>query len=109
MRTIKREISKRKKTVLEGKKEVKQLEDFYQKKSVTFLSKYFDLLEKADFNEAYLFLKGKSSKYYKKQRLNTFFAKTKKIVGHLEIFITIYEMLFKCIERYEEVKEMKKH
>lgn len=107
MRTIKREISKRKKTVVEGKKEVKQLEDFYQKKSVTFLSKYFDLLEKADFNEAYLFLKGKSSKYFKKQRLNTFFAKTKKIVGHLEIFITIYEMLFKCIERYEEVKNLK--
>jgi hypothetical protein len=65
------------------------------------------MLEKADYNEAYLFLKGKSSKYYKKQRLNTFFAKTKKIVGHLEIFITIYEMLFKCIERYEEVKKLK--
>ena len=109
VRTIKREVGKRKKTVLEGKKELQELEKYYQKKSVNFLSKYFNMLEKGDYNEAYLFLKGKSSKYYKKQRLNTFFAKTKKIVGHLEIFITIYEMLFKCIERYEEVKEMKKH
>lgn len=107
VRTIKREVGKRKKTVLEGKKELQQLEEYYQKKSVNFLSKYFNMLEKADYNEAYLFLKGKSSKYYKKQRLNTFFAKTKKIVGHLEIFITIYEMLFKCIERYEEVKKLK--
>lgn len=107
MRTIKREVSKRTKTVVEGKKEQKVLEDFYQKKSVTFLSKFFDLLEKADYNEAYLFLKGKSGKYFKKQRLDTFFAKTKKIVGHLEIFISIYEILFKCIERYEDVKKGK--
>lgn len=107
-RTIKREVSYKKKTIQEGNIELQKLEKYYQNKSVNFLSKYFNMLEKGDYNEAYLFLKGKNSKYYKKQRLNTYFAKTKKIVGHLEIFITIYEMLFKCIERYQEIKNLKK-
>ena len=105
MRTLKKNIHMKKKTLTEGKKEIQKMEEFYKNKSINFLMKYFDLLEKADYNEAYLFLKGKSSKYYKKQRLNTFFAKPKKIIGHLEIFITIYEILFKCIQRYEELKK----
>lgn len=113
MKTLKKETKYKSKATITN--EIKTLETFYQNKSVNFLLKYFNLLEKGEFNEAYMFLKGggggegkiNSGKYYKKERLNTFFAKTKKIIGHLEIFISLYEILFKCIERYEEVKTKK--
>lgn len=70
--------------------------EYYLNKAVELLKIYFNLLESKNFEEAYLFLKGNNSKkYFGKERLNTFFKNTKSIIGHLEIFITLYELFFK--------------
>lgn len=75
----------------------KELEEhytlYYQKKAIEFISKYFALLEREYFDEAFLFLRGSKGKYFGKQRLNTFFKNSKQIVGHLQIFINLYQML----------------
>jgi len=67
--------------------------DFYISKAIEFLKYYFYLLNNKLFNEAFLFLKG-DDEMYKKQRLNTFFIDDKIIIGHLEIFISLYELYF---------------
>jgi hypothetical protein len=64
----------------------------YLNKAIDILKKYFSLLNEENYDEAFLFLKGKSSKYFGKERVNTFFKNTKKIIGHLEIFILLYEL-----------------
>ena len=70
--------------------------EYYLNRAVGLLKIYFNLLESKNFEEAYLFLKGNNSKkYFGKERLNTFFKNTKSIIGHLEIFITLYELFFK--------------
>lgn len=70
--------------------------EYYLNRAVELLKIYFNLLESKNFEEAYLFLKGNNSKkYFGKERLNTFFKNTKSIIGHLEIFITLYELFFK--------------
>jgi hypothetical protein len=70
--------------------------EYYLNRAVGLLKIYFNLLESKNFEEAYLFLKGNNSKkYFGKERLNTFFKNTKSIMGHLEIFITLYELFFK--------------
>jgi hypothetical protein len=69
-----------------------QYREYYEHKAMDFLEYYFKLLELKDYEEAREFLKGNDSKYYGKQRLNTFFKNTKSIIGHLEIFITLYEI-----------------
>lgn len=74
---------------------------YYEKKAITLLSKYFTLLESKDYFEAHLFLKGKHSKYFGKQRLDTFFVDTAGIIGHLEIFISIYEIMYGLIDRFK--------
>ena len=71
--------------------------DYYLNKAIEILKKYFNILDAKDYNEALLFLKGDSNRYYKskyfgKERLNTFFKNTKTIIGHLEIFIAMYEL-----------------
>ena len=50
------------------------------------------LLDNKKFDDAILFLKGNDGKLFGKQRLNTFFKNTKSIIGHLEIFIGLYEI-----------------
>ena len=71
--------------------------EYYINKAIDILKKYFDMLDNKDYEEANLFLKGCSShyksKYFGKVRLNTFFKNTKNIIGHLEIFIVMYELL----------------
>jgi hypothetical protein len=60
------------------------------------LNHYFTLLEQKNYSDAYDFLKGgksKINKYYGKKRLNTFFKNNKSIMGHLEVFISLYELL----------------
>ena len=60
------------------------------------VKKYFKLLGNKNYSEAYSFLKGGETKhndYYKKRRLNNFFKNNKSIIGHLEIFISLYEIL----------------
>ena len=64
----------------------------YLHKAIDFLSYYFNLLDNKDYDEALLFLKGGDSNHFGKQRLNTFFKNNKSIIGHLEIFITLYEL-----------------
>jgi hypothetical protein len=75
---------------------------YYIKKASVFLSKYFTLLEQQNYTEAYNFLKGKNSSYFGKQRLDTFFINSKDIIGHLQIFITIYQFMYTIIDRYLE-------
>ena len=75
--------------------------EYYLKKAIGVLKKYFDILESKDYDEAYLFLKGSNNsryknKYFGKERLNTFFKNTKNIIGHLEIFIILYQLMHKA-------------
>jgi len=67
--------------------------DFYLHKATDMLKEYFDMLELGEYDEAFLFLRGDKGKYFKKERLNTFFKDTKAIIGHLQIFIALYQLL----------------
>ena len=77
----------------------KKYNEYYINKAIYILKKYFDILDAKDYVEAQLFLKGDNrgmrykSKYFGKERLNTFFKNTKNIIGHLEIFIILYQLL----------------
>jgi hypothetical protein len=94
-----REIDKRKISTNEKYELKKKYNKYYINKAIDILKKYFDILESKDYVEAQLFLKGNDrgfnykSKYFGKERLNTFFKNTKNIIGHLEIFIIMYEIL----------------
>lgn len=94
MRAIDKErISTNQKVILK-----KKYNEYYLNKAVNILKKYFDILEAKDYEEARLFLKESrgyrgTSKYFGKERLDTFFKSTKTIIGHLEIFIIMYELL----------------
>lgn len=80
----------------EKNKLYKKTQDYYIKIGLELLNKYFTLLEQKNYSEAYDFLKGGKSnfnKYYGKTRLNTFFKNNKIIIGHLEVFISLYELL----------------
>ena len=87
------EIDKMNISKSEKLKQVAKYEEFYKNKAIEFLQYYFTLLENANYDEAYLFLKGNHATYYKKERLNTFFKDTKIIVGHLHIFIELYRLV----------------
>ena len=89
-------IAKKRISEQEKHKILSKYNEYYLKKAVGLLKIYFNFLESMNFEEAYLFLKGNNSKkYFGKERLNTFFKNTKSIIGHLEIFITLYELFFK--------------
>lgn len=66
----------------------------YLHKAIDFLKYYFNLLETQNFNEATLFLRGGDKSHFGKQRLNTFFKNTKSIIGHLEVFISLYKLFY---------------
>lgn len=86
---------KRMRVSLAKKKELQaHYNTFYQEKAVKFLMKYFTMLENEDYQEAFLFLRGEKGKYKGKERLNTFFKNSKQIVGHLQIFISLYKYMF---------------
>ena len=87
----KQHISEYEKTKLRNK-----ASQFYLNKAIDFLKQYFYYLDVKNFDEAYLFLKGDGddSKYYRRQRLNTFFKDTQNIIGHLEIFIPFYQLFY---------------
>lgn len=78
-------------TTLKTKKAIIQS---YRNKGITIIKKYFTALEKYNFTEAEIILG--SSKYIESP-INTVFRKTKKIRGHLEIFIVLYKLI-KSIE-----------
>ncbi len=71
--------------------------EYYLQKAIEFLKYYFNLLDMQEYDDAWEFLKG-DDKYFGKQRLNTFFKNTKSIIGHLEIFIALYELFFNTRE-----------
>ena len=74
----------------------KETQEYYINIGLELLNKYFNLLDKKNYSEAYEFLKGgqnKFHKYYGKTRLDTFFKNNKSIMGHLEVFISLYELL----------------
>lgn len=96
------QIAKANMSTAEKKKAYEYYHEYYKKKAVTFLLKYFTLLEEQKYNDAYNFLRGKNSEYFGKQRLDTFFIDSKGIVGHLQIFITIYQFMYALIDRYLE-------
>ena len=79
-------ISKNDKEIL-----IKRAQVDYTVKAVEFLRKFFNLLTAQDYTEARDFLKGDKGKYFGKQRLNTFFKNSKAIIGHLQIFIPLYQ------------------
>ena len=91
------EIDKQKSSTNQKYELKKKYNAYYINKAIDILKKYFDMLEAKDYEEAKLFLKGDTShyrsKYFGKVRLNTFFKNTKNIIGHLEIFIVLYELL----------------
>lgn len=90
------EISKMTLSQNEKQKLYIKVQDYYMKQGIELLKKYFKLLYEKNYSEAYSFLKGgdsKFDKYYGKTRLNTFFKNNKIIIGHLEIFISLYEFL----------------
>ena len=70
---------------------VKECQRYYIAKAIAFLKIYFNFLTAGDYNEARDFLKGDKGKYFGKQRLNTFFKNSKAIIGHLHIFIPLYQ------------------
>ena len=89
-------LSKHKLSESDYKQKYKQYQDYYMKIGVDLLQNYFNLLDKKNYSEAYELLKGginKFSAYYGKTRLNTFFRNNKTIIGHLEVFISLYELL----------------
>ena len=90
----KQEIGKMKISYQEKLGLMNKYNDYYLNKAIDVLKKYFDLLDVQDWDEASQYLKGKDTKYFGKERVNTFFKNTKKIIGHLEIFIPIYELFY---------------
>jgi len=90
---------------------------YYKKKAVTILEKFFTMLDHGNFEDAYKFLKvdkvkkgthkGKTitrTNYFGKQRLDTFFKANKKLIGHLQIFIDLYQFIHICITRINSLK-----
>lgn len=76
-----------------AKQELKaRYRDAYLHKALDFLKYYFDLLGAREYDEAWEFLKGDRGKYAGKQRLNTFFKNSRSVIGHLEIFVSLYEI-----------------
>jgi len=90
------QINKMKLSENEKQKLYNKIYDYYKKKGIELLNNYFKLLESKNYSEAHSFLKGgvvKFDKYYGKTRLNNFFKNDKIIIGHLEIFISLYEII----------------
>jgi hypothetical protein len=90
------EISKMTIQDYEKQKLYTKVQDYYRTIGIELLQNYFNLLEKKEYGKANDFLQGghnKFSEYYGKTRLNTFFKNNKSILGHLEVFISLYELL----------------
>lgn len=97
----KKEIAKSRKSPAAKAAELAKYQAFYEKKSINFILKYFEMLDARDYEEAFAFLRMKHGKYYGKQRLDTFFVSTGEIIGHLQIFIEIYKLIYMVIDRFQ--------
>ena len=92
------EINKMKISSSQKDKIIIQYEKDYRSKAKLVLDHYFELLSDRKFDLAYDYLKGgksKSSPYFGKTRINTFFYSNHKITGHLEIFIYLFKFMSK--------------
>lgn len=96
----KKAIEKSRKTPASKIAELEKYKAFYEKKSISFILKYFTMLDARDYEEAFAFLRMKNGKYYGKQRLDTFFVNTGEIIGHLQIFIEIYKLIYLVIDQF---------
>jgi hypothetical protein len=83
-------------------REIEFYKQYYRDKGIRLLTTYFNALEAGYFKDAYDFLKGgtKSSNYFGRERLNTFFKDTSVIIGHLQIFIPLYELLLEVGSKF---------
>lgn len=78
-------------------------QEFYERQSIKMIETYFELLDEREYAMAYAFLKSKAIKTSKQgARLDTFFAKSKAIIGHLQIFISIYQFMYLLVDRFRE-------
>lgn len=93
------EIDKMRVSATEKQELKARYKDAYLHKALDFLKYYFDILEAREYDEAWEFLKGTRGKYKGKQRLNTFFKNIRSIIGHLEIFVSLYEIFHLARER----------
>ena len=110
----------KKKSIYTGSvnKELQAKELYYKKKAIVILERFFKMLDNANFTEAYKFLKlervkrkGEKGKvgvdkghiargdYFGKERLDTFFKSNRKLIGHLQIFIDLYQFTHLIISR----------
>ena len=72
--------------------EIKQIEAKYLNQSSIMIQHYFKLLKMGSFEKAKQFLRGGRYTFYQ-QTLKDFFKKDKSLLGHLEIFISLYKMV----------------
>lgn len=99
----KKKIMKSRKSPAIKQAELNTIQSYYEKKSIAFILKYFAILDARDYDEAYAFLKMKRGKYFGKQRLDTFYVNTGDIIGHLQIFIEIYKLIYHVIDIFKSI------
>lgn len=71
---------------------IKKIESKYLDQAYIMIQHYFKLLKMGSFSKAKEFLRGGRYTFYK-QTLKNFFKKDKNLLGHLEIFISLYKMV----------------
>lgn len=91
-------ITKTKKNNINPNMKTKHIKHMRQM-AINILKKYFNYLEKFNFTEAHNLLGDKTDN----SPLNKTFRKLKKIHGHLEIFISLYDYVYKIKEYYLKI------
>ena len=88
--------AKRELTPQQKLKEMGQWKLHFENQAVYVLNLYFKLLDTRQYKEAYQFLKGEHT--YAQYNLSAFFYKSAGTIGHLEIFISIYEIMHQVMD-----------
>lgn len=83
---------------LKGQKPTDQPE--YRKKAIAVIIKYFDKLEEGDIDDAIKIL-GKTK--IADSEINRIFKTTKRLRGHLEVFISLYEIVELSKKRFVDI------
>ena len=79
-------------TKKERENAIKKIESKYLDQAYIMVQHYFKLLKMGSFVKAKEFLRGGRYTFYQ-QTLKDFFKKDKNLLGHLEIFISLYKMI----------------
>ena len=85
-------INRKRLSEKEKEKQIKRLEASFHNQASTMIKHYFKLLEMGKFQEAMEFLKGGKYTYYH-NNLQNYFIKDRNLLGHLQIFISLYKMV----------------